>query len=308
MMSFFNKNFRNSFQQLPAQDLASCMAEHGLAMPYLPVPDGSIHRFHVKGDKPGSKNGWVVFYIDPTPVACYGSWKTGQTRIWYQSGRKQLSVSERQELSRSIQKAARQHKEAQQKKYDQAAIEAEELWTSGKDDFGYFRYLDDLKKVDRHGIKKIKHEIVTPLRDIDGKLTSLQFINSDGKKRFLPGGKTKGSFHLLGEVGNMLHILEGYATGASAYEHFGMHLPVAITFYADNLKAVALAFRKKYPDLKIIIIADNDRFTDGNPGLKKAKEAAEAVGGRVYCPEFKDGESGTDFNDWVNLRRNQDGD
>jgi len=46
----------------------------------------------------------------------------------------------------------------------------------------------------------------------------------------------------------------------------------------DNLEAVAVALRAKYAALKIIIAADDDHLTDGNPGLSKAKAAALAVG------------------------------
>jgi len=49
----------------------------------------------------------------------------------------------------------------------------------------------------------------------------------------------------------------------------------------DNLKAVAEALRAKYPDIEIIISADDDYVTEGNPGITKATEAARAVNGEV---------------------------
>jgi putative DNA primase/helicase len=72
---------------------------------------------------------------------------------------------------------------------------------------------------------------------------------------------------------------------------------VAIAFDAGNLRPVAEALRCKYPDARLVIAADNDHGTSGNPGLSKAREAAVAVGGSVVAPEFELGETGTDFND-----------
>jgi putative DNA primase/helicase len=44
--------------------------------------------------------------------------------------------------------------------------------------------------------------------------------------------------------------------------------------------------REKFSDLPLILCADDDRFTPGNPGLSKATEAARAVGGLLVMPEF----------------------
>ena len=68
---------------------------------------------------------------------------------------------------------------------------------------------------------------------------------------------------------------------------------MVVAFDAGNLMPVALAFRKKYPDMDIIICADNDTETEGNPGLTKAKEAAKAINARLAVPPI----SG-DFNDY----------
>lgn len=97
-----------------------------------------------------------------------------------------------------------------------------------------------------------------------------------------------------------LFICEGYATGASIHEATGH--AVAVAFDSGNLKPVAEALRRKYPETKLIICADNDQWTEGNPGTTKAKEAAEAVGAAIVCPSFTDvSTKPTDFNDMVRL-------
>src|SRR5258708_6250867 len=44
--------------------------------------DGSLHRFHIEGDRPGTRNGWYVLHLDGIPAGSFGSWKTGDTYTW----------------------------------------------------------------------------------------------------------------------------------------------------------------------------------------------------------------------------------
>ena len=78
---------------------------------------------------------------------------------------------------------------------------------------------------------------------------------------------------------------------------------MAVAFNAGNLKAVAVALRAKYPALKLIIAADDDHQTAGNPGLTKATEAAQAVGGFLAVPDFGADrpDDATDFNDLAQI-------
>lgn len=66
-----------------------------------------------------------------------------------------------------------------------------------------------------------------------------------------------------------------------------------------NLRAVAEALRGQRPEARIVIAADDDWQTDGNPGATKACEAAAAVDGIVVVPPFPGErvENQTDFND-----------
>jgi putative DNA primase/helicase len=113
----------------------------------------------------------------------------------------------------------------------------------------------------------------------------------------MPGGRKKGCYHSIGKPAGVLIVCEGFATGASSHEATGD--AVAVAFDAGNLEPVAVALRVKYPSLKIIIAADDDHLTDGNPGMTKARAAALAVGGLLAVPSFPAGrpDKATDFND-----------
>ena len=67
---------------------------------------------------------------------------------------------------------------------------------------------------------------------------------------------------------------------------------------SGNLSEVAKAVRELWPQREIIIAADNDQFTDGNPGRTKATAAAKSIGAKLAVPQFHETrEKPTDFND-----------
>lgn len=261
--------------------------------------DGEIHRFRVADDKGGTLNGWYVFFPVPVAAGAFGSWKTGQSEKWCIKSEPELSHAERKELARQLEAARQARKAGQRKVWELAADKAVARFRAAKpmDGASIHDYLKR-KHVRAHGLRLEGQAVLVPLRDIAGRLWSLQTINRDGEKRFMGGGKTSGMFHLIGTVdpAGALYIAEGYATGATVHKLRGV--PVVCAMTADNLLPVALAFRTKYPQADIVIAGDNDRFTDGNPGAVKAEAAARAVGGAFVLPDFPPNcTTGTDFND-----------
>jgi putative DNA primase/helicase len=273
------------------------MAEHGLSCPDAIVPDGKVHRFHVSGDKSGSKNGWYVFYGDNgLPAGSYGSWKTGETFTWCAKSEKTLSDTERTEWRKQIAKAKKARDQELKRIHLEAREKAAKIW---KD----LIFITEHPYLTAKGVKVSyplrednRKRLVIPIIDTDGTIHSLQFINSKGNKKFLIGGAITGHFSNIDGTGNILLVCEGYSTGASLHEATGY--PVVVAFNAGNLKAAAEALRKKSPGTNIIICGDDDYQTEGNPGITKGKEAAQAVGAVLVVPKFKDQKHrGTDFND-----------
>jgi putative DNA primase/helicase len=160
------------------------------------------------------------------------------------------------------------------------------------------------KAVCTHGLRVFKGALVVPVRDLAGALHSLQFISPGGVKRFLRGGRVKGLCGWIGELpppsGDAhltLLVAEGVATAVSLHEASGH--PVVIAFHAGNLGVVATALRARYPQARIVVCADDDNRTAGNPGRTHAADAARVIGGLVAEPNFGDDrpEGATDFND-----------
>ena len=75
-------------------------------------------------------------------------------------------------------------------------------------------------------------------------------------------------------------------THLDVYKRQATGYAVAVAFNCGNLEAVAKAAQAKLPNLQLIVCADDDYRTEGNPGLIKAHEAAQAVGGLVAVPVF----------------------
>ena len=143
--------------------------------------------------------------------------------------------------------------------------------------------------------------LIVPMRDTAGTLHSLQSIATDGEKRFMLGGRVKACYHSIGRPDGAVIVCEGYATGASIHEATGE--AVAVSFNAGNLMPVATALHTKYPELVLLLAADDDHQSEGNPGMSAAKSAALAVGGFVVAPHFPAGRpnKATDFNDLAAL-------
>src|SRR5262249_34541072 len=118
-----------------------------------------------------------------------------------------------------------------------------------------------------------------------------------GAKRFLLGGRKSGCCFIIGEPVGALCIAEGYATAASIREATGY--AVAVAFDAGNLLSVARSLRSQFPGIDLIFCADDDAATQGNPGLTKARAAAQAVAGLLALPDFGSNrpEGASDFND-----------
>tara|TARA_R110002072_G_scaffold229845_1_gene387070 strand:- start:177 stop:1049 length:873 start_codon:yes stop_codon:yes gene_type:complete len=270
---------------------------------WLPIADGSIHRFHVPGDKTGTRNGWYLLFADGIASGCYGSWKASTSHTW--SSREPANTAEAEQVRQRVEQARRQRQAEQHQRQQSAAEYANRLWRDARRADPEHPYLTR-KGLRTHGLRQRGDALLVPLSR-DGVLVNLQRIYLDGSKRFLSGGMVKGCCSTLGAItaGQPLYICEGWATGASIHEETGA--AVACAMNAGNLRPAALALREKHPHASIIIAGDDDRQTEGNPGRTAANAAAVAVGGLVVFPLWPQDAPAdlTDFNDLANWRAAQ---
>ena len=266
----------------------------GLQAPFDIQDDGAIHRFSTNGRR-GDTSGFYVLHGDGVPAGSFGCWRAGLQSTWCAKSDNSMTPAEREANKQRI-KAMQAQREADTLATQlQASEAAAALW--GQADTATEHPYLSRKGIQGYGLKVFGDKLLIPLRDTAGKLHSLQTITLDGDKRSHPGGRIKGCYHSIGKPAGRLIVCEGYATGASIHEATGD--AVAVSFNAGNLEAVAMALHIKYPALKLILAADDDHLTDGNPGLSKATAAALAVGGLLAVPSFPADrpDKATDFND-----------
>ena len=289
---------------IPAQEalcqFRDAMAARGIIPPENLLADGKIHRCDTAGTN-GRKNGKndaaYLLHLDGIPAGGFENhqdglgWQDWCANIW-----RTLTAAENAALKTRIAETQAKREAEEAARHKEAQAEAARIWKDARP-VKEHPYLASKGITGAYGAKEYKGALVLLVHDKDGTLHSLQFINEKGEKRFLTGGRKRGCYFAIGKPDGVLCIAEGFATAASIRKATGC--AVAVAFDAGNLKPVAEALREKFPGLRLVLCADDDYRTEGNPGITKATEAARAVGGLLAVPNFGDErpDGATDFND-----------
>jgi putative DNA primase/helicase len=193
----------------------------------------------------------------------------------------EMSAREREDHETRMAQIRRKVSDDRERMHAQAREEVAKVWAEAKEPENH-PYLKK-KGVKAYGIRMHKGELLIPYRDQNGLLHSVQKITASGDKWNWTGGEVSGHYHTIEGTGKTAYLCEGYATGATIHEATGA--TVYIAFSAGNMKEVSPLLPEN-----VIVAADNDTETKGNPGLT----AAMSTGREVIFPK---GTAGTDFND-----------
>lgn len=266
----------------------------GLTPPEVIEADGKLHRFASNG-KRSDDAGWYVLHEDGIPAGAFGDWRTGASETWRADIGRRLSHGEEAQHRARLATMRRERAAEDAKRRAEAQEKAATIWHAARAAPNDHAYLL-AKGVKSHGLRVHDGALVVPVRD-GAEMISLQFIAGDGSKKFLACGRVCDCYFAIGKPDGVLCVAEGYATGASIFEATGY--AVAVAFNAGNLLPVARMLRAKFPKLRMIVCADDDANTQGNPGLTKARAAARDVGALLALPNFgaERPEGATDFND-----------
>jgi putative DNA primase/helicase len=271
----------------------------GLIPPDMIEP-GKFHRFPGEGKRNGNTAAWCKLFPDGIG-GIYGDHSTGFTADWQARRETPYTQAEREVFKRQAAETKAQDEAERKDKQAEAAIKAAGMWKAAMPAPEGHPYLIR-KGIKPSGARLHNDALVIPMR-AGGEIQSLQFIGPDGDKRFLTGGRVTGCYFSMGNPKGAaaLCIAEGFATGATIHEATGY--PVAVAFNAGNLGPVAKAMRERFAELPLILCADDDAATEGNPGIIKATEAAQSVSGLVAIPDFGADrpEGATDFNDMAKV-------
>ncbi|QNU63294.1 toprim domain-containing protein [Vreelandella titanicae] len=280
------------------QALGDALAAYGVTGLAIHA-DGAVHRFDTTDKAKGNRNGW---YVCPSlEVAVYGFWHTGEQHTITTGGKADPTAAA---VARLAAQRAREQRDAERRvQQAKTAEQARRWWVMAGSADPSHPYLTK-KRLAPHGLRQRDSILLVPLF-YDGELVNIERIYPDGAKKALFGGRAKGVAGVVGKLAGAERVLiaEGWATAAALFE--AMALPVVVARNADNLEAVARRLRRRLPDdVAITLAADDDRFTDGNPGATKARLAALAIGAKVLMPTFcADCQLCTDFADVALCRK-----
>ena len=300
-------------------DVLGQLRDAGLLVDTLQT--GRMVRCKVEGDR--EKRGWYSLHElqvtggDLLLVGTFGVWRandSGTQKVELRKRDREFSDEQRAALKRRLAEDRSRADAERQRTAKAAARRAMLMWARLAPD-GDSPYLAS-KAVGAHGLRFTPNSsAVLPLLDAAGQVHGLQFLRTTAQaktakrpaKEFWPAGLIKkGHFHLIGTPDWIVLVAEGYATAATLHEATGY--PVAVAFDAGNLGPVADALRARYKRVRFLICADDDAFSEGNPGVTAASAAALAVNGAWVAPRFADeasrqarhaahGRKLTDFND-----------
>lgn len=278
--------------------------------------DGQLHRYHVDGDKHGTKNGAYKIHTDGVPAWYIHSFKRGVTETGKFNAdgltgtdaeiyRKRIADKEYMEQVERAREITRQRERERQV---QAVKEAQELYNTSRPataEHGYIK-LKRIENYDKFRQGKDGELLIPLYKAGTGEFQSLQRIFPNGDKRFYFGTQTTGAyfeFEPVSKNNGVILVAEGIATAETVYRLTGKKYRVFSAMNCGNLHNVTAPMKKHYPQSSIIVFADNDHETEArtgeNPGRLYAE--TEVKSGRAkgfIIPEFTHGENGTDWNDY----------
>lgn len=273
-----------------------------LGCDYEPKAVSGFQRFPAPNKGAKNKACWLIIDEDLKHATC-GNFITDEKHTWHADDFSALSKEERKEARRMTAERMALSEAERQKNEALAAKQAKALFKQSPPANSHHSYLTT-KHVKPYELRQDGVRLLVPLFDEQGEICSLQTIHPDGSKLFLPGGRTKGAYSIVGQIGSTdrLYACEGWATAATIHQEMGY--PVIAAMTANNLLPVCQFWRTNIEaSTEIIVVADNDHRIQSNPGVTKAQEAAEAIGATLITPPLPCLHANckcTDFNDLSN--------
>jgi putative DNA primase/helicase len=234
---------------------------------------------------------------------------------------RQETESERLERERQRKARAEQSAKEKARKERQAAAKASMLWKTASPAQADHPYLSRKDITPVPTLREIPVEqaagileylpksegeplsgrlLVVPVK-IDGKLTTAELIDEEGRKSAIAGGPKSGGYWAAQSLpkgdgaGLVVLIGEGVATVLSAREATG-HVAIA-ALSSSNLPKVAKALRERYPAARLVILGDI------GGALEDAEQAAKTTGAALAVPDFGGLDASGKDNDFSDLHR-----
>lgn len=262
------------------------------------IPDGRIRKFKPSWEKRSEKRAWYILHElrnhsgNALVVGSYGWFQGSESfkfKVEFNRPDGGLSKADYDILRRRAADAKRKIADESKALHERCSKNSIDIFNACGT-YGNSDYLT-AKKIPLIGGRLSRGNVVLPVQDFDGNFFGLQFIDRGGNKKFLTGTQKTGHFCIVGELSSnpeKLGIGEGWASCVSCHQALG--IPVLVAFDLGNLKPVAMVSRQRFPETKIIIFGDDDKFDKAgnvrpeNPGRIGALSAAKACNGIAVFP------------------------
>lgn len=275
-----------------AEDLIGSMRSAGVVpaeciAAKLITREGQIIRFKCEGDR--HENGFALLHLDGRPAGTFGNWRLGIQQNWTSGAPSHADPK----AALSMRRKAFEQEEERRKRHFERAAEAERIIHKARVANPAHPYLLR-KRLPPAGLLQSGNRLLAPMTDIFGKVWNCQSIYPDGEKRYLTGARKKGALWSAGldlclsrgSAPETICIGEGVATMIAVRVASGH--PVVAAMDTSGLLTVATSVRRRWPNAKLIISADDDRQTElktgRNTGMAAAEVAAAAVNGLLATP------------------------
>ena len=250
------------------------------------VADGKWRRC-ATDDKPKKRNGAYCLHSDGR-----GFWRNWATDLELNSWRDERATV------RPVDQARLDAQRDRERSYRiQAMRSARAFWGNARPLNRIHPYVDrkGLSPLGCAGLRQHDGLLVSPVWLGDW-IISVQTIRPEGEKRFWPGAPVKAGAYVLRRDRSAVTVLvEGLATGLAVFQAV-RQASVIVCFDAGNILPVVQRIK---PTGSVCIAADNDHKTEvrtgTNPGLQKARNAAELIGCGVAHPRGIEGSDWADY-------------
>jgi len=294
------RNNTASVCQDPKAEAISVLTAEG-AEPKGAIQTGRITRIKGPRCKGAEKDFWYIYQeMDDIQqsghvigILDYGYWKDSSSLKWCSRSQHKMNTDERLAFHAAREAMKADYEKELREKQQEAAKKAFKIWSNSDQANDDHPYLARKKVKAYQGVKLAKDKrLIVPVA-VDSEIVTLQLIDGEGTKRFLPGGRTKGGWFIIEGETDVIYICEGYSTAGSVHHATGKSTYIA--FNAGNLYEVSAFVKNKHSGSRIIIAGDDDINTAGNPGRSKAEQAAQGLNLECIFPAGV-----VDFNDMHN--------
>lgn len=245
--------------------LTEAIAAAGMTPPRRIVSDRWM-RFPGVGKGSSNRSGWCRL-ITPT-LAVFGDWSSDFSGTWHDETHVDSETAAR--LLEKARAQSREYAKQQRRRQSEAAGTAARMIREAT--MSTHPYLVSKGFSNFLGLVH-SDKLLVPVRDVTNytHIISVQTIDANGVKKFLPGGRTRCGVYRIGVApasARRVVLCEGYATGLSIHVALqrlpGPHT-VIVCFSAGNLELVAEHFSGA------LVCADHDES-------KRGEQAAIATG------------------------------